>query len=271
MLTALVTLTLASGPVAPVPQEEPFDHDHEAWTAILEDVLEGGLVDYRGLRESPEALDAYLEQLAATTPEQHASWSREERFAFWINAYNAFTVQLIRDRGPVRSIKKLGGLFTTPWEIKFIPMPAFDPERKGKPITLDEIEHELVRPVFRDARVHAAVNCASLSCPPLRAEAFRAETLEAQLDEQVRAWLLDPGRNRLEPEDGRVRISKIFDWYESDFTAGREGRDSKRVLLWIADHVDDEGLAARLRRGARTLRVRHLDYDWSINAQRGRR
>ena len=87
----------------------------------------------------------------------------------------------------------------------------------------------------------------------------------------MRAWLLDPGRNRLEPEDGRVRISKIFDWYESDFTAGREGRDSQRVLLWIADHVDDEGLAARLRRGARTLRVRHLDYDWSINAQRGRR
>ena len=123
--------------------------------------------------------------------------------------------------------------------------------------------------VFR--QVHAAVNCASLSCPPLRAEAFRAESLEAQLDEQVRAWLLDPGRNRLEPEDGRVRISKIFDWYESDFTAGREGGDSQPVLLWIADHVDDEGLAARLRRGARTLRVRHLDYDWSINAQRGRR
>lgn len=271
MLAALVTLALAQGPVAPLPQAEAFDHDHAAWTAILEGALEGGLMDYRGLRESPEALDAYLAQLAATTPEQHAAWTREERFAFWINAYNAFTVRLIRDRGPVKSIKKLGGLFTTPWEIKFIPMPAFDPERKGKPITLDEIEHELIRPVFRDARVHAAVNCASLSCPPLREEAFRAKELDAQLDDQVRAWLVDPVRNQLEPEDGRVRISRIFDWYEPDFTAGREGSDSERTLLWIADHVGDEAVAARLRRGARTLRVRHLDYDWSINAQRGRR
>ena len=269
MLTALVTLTLASGPVAPVPQEEPFDHDHEAWTAILEDVLEGGLVDYRGLRESPEALDAYLEQLAATTPEQHASWSREERFAFWINAYNAFTVQLIRDRGPVRSIKKLGGLFTTPWEIKFIPMPAFDPERKGKPITLDEIEHELVRPVFRDARVHAAVNCASL-CPPLRAEAFRAETLEAQLDEQVRAWPLDPGRE-LAGARGRagadledLRLVRVG-LHRRARGSTPSGCCSGSPITWTTR------ACCAPPRGARTLRVRHLDYDWSINAQRGRR
>jgi hypothetical protein len=271
MIAAALTLSLALGPVAPPAQAQEFDHSHAAWTAILEDAVEDGFVDYKGLRESPEALDAYLAQLAATTPKQHAGWTRDERFAFWINAYNAFTIQLVRDRGPVKSIRKLGGFLSTPWKIKFIPMPGFDPEQKNKPITLDEIEHELIRPVFKDARVHAAVNCASASCPPLRTEAFRAKDLDAQLDEQVRIWLGDPTRNRLQPVDGKVRISEIFKWFDEDFIEGRKGKDSERVLLWIADHVGDEALAERLRKGARTLKIRYLDYDWSINAKRDRR
>lgn len=260
MLTAvLLTIPLAL-PDPPVATGD-FDHAHAAWTAILEEHLEDGLVDYAALRRAPAALDAYLADLAATTPAEHAKWTREKRFAFWINAYNAFTIQLVRDGGPVMSIKELGGWFSTPWEKKFIPMPAFDPEGKGKEITLDEIEHELIRPVFDDARVHAAVNCASMSCPPLRAEAYRAADLDEQLDDQVRQWLGDPKRNDLEVREGKIRVSRIFDWYDGDF-----GKKDAAVIRWIADHVADEALAKGLRERAGGLKLRYLDYDWSINA-----
>ena len=247
------------------PQAE-FDHTHAGLTAVYGVALSGGLIDYAGLRAKPKALDAYLKQLAATTPAQHAKWSRDQRFAFWINAYNAFTIQLIRDEGPVKSIKDLGGFFSSPWEKKFIPMPAFDPEKKNKKITLDEIEHELLRPVFKDARVHAAINCASLGCPPLRATAFSAEGLGEQLDDQVGVWLADPTRNQVSPKGGKIRVSKIFDWFEEDF-----GKNDEAVARWIADHVGDEAVAKALRAAAKEVDVRYLDYDWKINAQSGKR
>ena len=231
---ALLAPLLASFGPAPTPQAE-FDHSHAKLTAVLESALSGGLVDYAGLRKDKAPLNAYLKDLEATTPAQHKAWTREQRYAFWINAYNAYTIKLIRDEGPVKSIKKLGGLFSSPWEKKFINLPAFDPERKNKKLTLDEIEHEILRPTYKDARVHAAVNCASMGCPPLRGEAFQAERLDEQLDEQVAIWLGDP------------------------------------TVKWVADHVGDEALAKALRDKAGDLKVKYLDYDWGINAQNGKR
>ena len=243
-----------------------FDHSHAGLTLILEDALENGLVDYAALRKSPAALDAYLAALESTSPAQQAKWTSGERFAFWINAYNAYTLKLIRDEGPVKSIKDLGGLFSSPWKKKFIPLNAFDPERKNKKLTLDEIEHEILRPTFKDARVHAAVNCASLGCPPLRAEAFQGARLNAQLADQVAIWLRDTKRNQVRPVNGKVRISKIFDWFDDDFGKGDEG-----VIRWIADNVGDAPLADSLRAQAGDLKLKYLSYDWKINAAPGKR
>ncbi|MEM6567034.1 MAG: DUF547 domain-containing protein [Planctomycetota bacterium] len=244
-----------------------FDHTHAGLTAILGAVLDdAGLVDYAELRRSPAALDAYLAGLAATTPADHADWTREQRYAFWINAYNGFTLKLIRDEGPVSSIKKLGGLFSTPWEKKFIPMPAFDPDGKRKPLTLDEIEHQILRPTLKDGRVHAAVNCASMGCPPLRAEAFQGAKLDEQLSDQVAIWLADSSRNQVRPKDGAIRVSKIFKWFSKDF-----GKSRENVVRWVADHVADEAVSRELRAGADKLKVKYLAYDWGVNAQPGKR
>jgi len=262
----LATIASAGPPAATAQLSTGFDHTHAGLTKVLGDVLEDGLVDYAALRKSPADLDAYLASLAATTPAQHAKWSRDQRFAFWINTYNGYTLQLIRDEGPVKSIKKLGGFFSSPWEKKFIPLPAFDPERKNKKITLDEIEHEILRPTFKDARVHAAVNCASVGCPPLRGEAFQADRLDEQLSEQVAVWLADTARNQVRPEGGKIRVSKIFDWFAKDF-----GKSDENVVRWIADHVGDEGLAKQLRSNAKSLKVKYVSYDWGINAQKGKR
>jgi hypothetical protein len=266
-LTSAITLAAASpAPLAHPVQAPEFDHTHAGLTSVYDVALKGGLIDYAGLRAKPKALDAYLAQLARTTPAQHATWSRDQRFAFWINAYNAYTIQLIRDEGPVKSIKDLGGFFSSPWEKKFIPMPAFDPEGKNKKLTLDEIEHELLRPVFKDARVHAAINCASMGCPPLRATAFSAEGLDDQLEDQVGVWLSDPTRNQVSPSGGKIRVSKIFDWFKEDF-----GKKDAAVARWIADHVKDEGIANALRAAAGDIDVKYLDYDWKVNAQSGKR
>lgn len=262
-------LTLAAGspaPALPSAQGAEFDHTHAGLTAVYEVAMSGGLIDYSGLRANPRALDTYVAGLARTTPAQHASWSRDQRFAFWINAYNAYTIKLIRDEGPVKSIKDLGGLFSSPWEKKFIPMPAFDPDKKNKKLTLDEIEHKLLRPVFKDARVHAAINCASMGCPPLRATAFSAEGLSDQLNDQVGVWLSDPTRNQITPKGGKIRVSKIFDWFKKDF-----GKKDSAIAGWIADHATDEGTAKALRAAAKDIDVKYMDYDWKVNAQPGKR
>lgn len=270
LVPAALVLSVAALGASPSPQKAEFDHGHKGLTAVYEAALKDGLIDYAGLRANPKPLDAYLAAISSTTPAQHATWTRDQRFAFWINAYNAFTIQLIRDEGPVKSIKDLGGFFSSPWEKKFIPMPAFDPEKKNKKITLDEIEHELLRPVFKDARVHAAINCASMGCPPLRATAFTADGLGEQLDDQVAVWLGDTSRNQIHPTGGKIRVSKIFDWFEEDF-----GKNDAEVIRWIAGHVGTnesaQALQKRLRDQAAKLDVRYLDYDWKVNAQKGRR
>ena len=265
-LHVTLLLSVAALTVGGRSPDDPFDHAHAGLGAVLDRVLEEGLVDYAELRRSPEALDSYLASLADVTPRELGSWSRSERFAYWINAYNAFTLQLVRDEGPVKSIKKIGGWFGSPWKKRFIPMAGFDPKGKGRKLCLDDIEHGILRPQFVDARLHAAVNCASLGCPPLRAEPYRGTVLDRQLRDQVRSWLMDADRNNLRQVKGAIQVSKIFDWFEEDF-----GGKDEAVVNWIAEQLGDPELAGALRRASPELRVRYMDYDWGLNALPERR
>lgn len=254
----LATTLVAALQAGPAPAAAAFDHDHRALGALLARHVRGDRVDYAGLVEDRAALQACLDTFAAVEPAAFATWTEPQRFAFWIDAYNAFTLALVADHYPLASIKDIGGLFDSVWDRRFVPLGALFPEAGQEKLSLNDLEHEILRPRFRDARVHAAINCASESCPPLRAEPYVAERLDHQLDEQARRWLADPTRNRYELSAGMLRLSRIFDWFEEDFR-----RDAGSVQAWVARYAPTE-VAERIR-AEEGLRIRYLDYSWKLN------
>jgi hypothetical protein len=276
-LTLLVALAPAActprpevpAPLGPVPtraaQDAPaqvqpaFDHEHAAWTAVLRQHVRGDRFDYAALARDRKALDGYLDALGKVTREQYQGWERAQRYSFWINAYNAWTVRRVVDGWPVKSIRDLGDEKLSVWDRELVPLAHLVPELERKLLTLNDVEHKILRPTFLDPRVHAAVNCASLGCPPLRAEAFTATGLEAQLDQQVRGWLADRTRNRFDRQAGEVELSQVFEWFAADFA--RVGG----ALNWIARFRADD---APWLTGPKLPAVSYLEYDWTINAPR---
>ena len=262
-------LVLASLPHASVRAQAPgFDHSHAAWTALLRQhvVLLGGgqasQLRYAAMAVDRAALKAYLAQLSAVPAAAFDAFSKPQQIAFLINAYNAFTVELILTRYPqLESIRDLGGFLSKPWSIRNIPL-------LGRLMTLDEIEHDTLRARGRydDPRIHFAVNCASVGCPMLREEAFVAERLEAQLEEQAARFMADRSRNRYAA--GKLEVSRIFDWYGKDFALGHKGITS--LPAFMARHADRlaDAPADRERIRGQALPVSFLDYDWKLNDAR---
>lgn len=251
-------------------QSDAFDPSHAAWTSLLRRhvrVLRGGQasqVAYAGMAADRGALKAYLDGLSAVTPVRFAAWPRPERQAFLINAYNAFTVELILTRYPdLTSIKALGSLLSSPWKRKWIAL-------LGSTVSLDDIEHGMLRKRgdYDDPRVHFAVNCASIGCPALREEAFTAPRLEAQMEEQTERFMADRQRNRFDPQRGRLELSKIFDWYGEDFRLGHRGIASLPAFAArFADTLADApGDRERVRAGRADIAF--TDYDWALNVAR---
>ena len=219
--------------------------DHGIWDALLHEFNHQGRVDYAGLKREENRLDAYLGVLAGIDPR---SLGRDEQFAFYINAYNAWTVKLILTGYPgVESIKDLGSLLKSPWKKKLV-------EINGEILTLDHIEHDILRPRFKDPRVHFAVNCASKSCPVLYGEAFVGRRLHAQLDEATRQFINDGRFNRLEGKT--LYVSSIFKWFKKDFNGD--------IIGFIERYASPE-LKASLIANRKDLKVAYLVYDWSLN------
>lgn len=261
LLACCVEAASTSPARPPAPREAtaaaPFDHQHAAWTKVLAAHVRGDLFDYAALAKDRAGLDGYLAGLEAVTPEELSGWTREERYAFWINAYNAYTIRRVIDDYPLESIRDLDKAFglSSVFDSEFIPMEALHPKGENEELSLNDIEHEILRAKFQDARVHAAINCASASCPPLRAEAFVAERLDDQLDEQMKAFVRDPQRNRLKRDEGVIRISEIFKWFDEDFE-----RDAGSVKKFIARYAPAEEKDFVLE-----AKVKYLDYSWALN------
>lgn len=206
------------------------------------------LVDYRALAADPD-YQAALRNLASADPEALATDA--ERFAFWVNAYNLLAIETVVDRYPIASIKDAGSFLFPVWKRKVGTV-------GGRAMSLDEIEHGILRKRFREPRVHFAIVCASLSCPDLRAEPYVAERLDAQLAEQTSAFLGNPTKGLVPGEDGRsARVSSIFRWFADDFA------DAGGVAAFVRAHAPS-AVAARIA-GLDDAGLTYLDYDWSLN------
>lgn len=262
-LQGLLAFGLFTGPGEQA-QAQAFDHQHAAWTALLKQhvrVYDGGTssrLRYAGMAADRAALDAYTASLSALPRAAFEAFSTQQQMAFLINAYNAFTVELILTRWPdLKSIKDLGSLIQSPWKKKFFPL-------LGEQRHLDWIEHEQLRPRYQDPRVHAAVNCASIGCPALRPEAFVAPRLDAQFDDGMQRFMGDRTRNRV--AGGKLEVSMIFKWFREDFEQGRLGyRQLNDVFARHAVQLSDQPEEQRKLR-ERALSPSFLDYDWSLNA-----
>lgn len=219
-------------------QEESLQNiSHDLWDELLSRYVDDrGRVNYRGMKDERAKLNRYLNLLASNVPDN--SWSRSAEMAYWINAYNAFTVDLILKNYPLKSIMDLDGGKT--WDIKRITL-------GGKSYSLNQIEHDILRPKFKDARIHFAVNCAAQSCPKLWNRAWTASNLDANLQRMTREFI---SSSHNDINAGRLRLSRLFDWYAEDFGD-------------IRDFVDRYS-SVKVRPDAL---ISFMEYDWALNDQ----
>lgn len=241
--------------------------NHVAWNTLLKKhvvVLRGGQVtqvDYAGLKAQRSELKQYLSTASAISRPDFDQWSKSEQLAFLLNAYNAWTVELILTEYPnITSIKELGSLLQSPWKKRFIPL-------LSDTRSLDDIEHDLIRGSgrYNDPRIHFAANCASIGCPALRPEAYVAERLEAQLEDATQKFLSDRSRNRIEGDT--LKVSSIFKWYRDDFEKGWRGANTLERFLAIYHGPLGLNAASVKRLAAGEIDIDFLDYDWRLNAK----
>lgn len=247
---------------------------YEDYAAVLTTyVNQQGMVNYRSLKASPQRLNFFLAGLAAMAPDLYQKWDDKEKIAFWINAYNALTLKAIIDHYPIRasffkgfvyprnSIRQIPGVWDT---LRF-------PVMKKK-MTLDDIEHEVLRKEFNEPRIHLALVCAAMGCPPLRAEPYEGAKLDRQLDDQARVFLANPQKFRIDRSQGKVYLSSIFKWFGGDFlkTFGTDqafqgfSPEERAVLNFVSQYFEP-GDRDYLLQGKYTLV--YLDYDWFLNEQ----
>jgi len=266
LIRTVCTLTLCLVSLA----AQAFDHSHAAWNKLLEQHVvvnaqgTASTVRYAGLKAERAALKRYLDTLSAVKVEEYRGWSRDQKLAFLINAYNAFTVELILSKYPkLDSIKDLGTFLSSPWKQTFFTL-------LGKKESLDGIEHDRIRaPGAVDApRIHAAVVCASIGCPMRRNEAYVDTRLDAQLEDQMTRFLRDRSRNRFDAASNTLFVSKIFDWYAADFTNGHRGFDSLKTSFAHYSNALSDAPAERARIKQGHYQIEYLDYDWRLNDAR---
>ena len=254
-ITILVLAASATSAAAALP-------DTAAYARVLERfVTDDAHVRYAALKAGPTDLDEYLDSLATLDPKGIEALPEADRIALWVNAYNAITLKTIIDsypiqgrglsalRYPASSIRQISGAWTDRgWVVA------------GSKMSLDDIEHKILRKRFHEPRVHMALVCAALGCPPLRAEPYDGARLGEQLDDQARRYLASPFGMKLEPERRRIAVSAIFKWFAGDF----DKEDGVRAFL--TRYAPE---AARADLADSKTKITFLDYDWSLNEAQG--
>ena len=218
-----------------------------AQTSIFNDLLQkhvtkNGIVDYKSFKNDETKLDSYISYLEKTSPSN--SWSKNKQKAFWINAYNAYTIKIILKNYPLKSIMDIKEEGKTAWKIPFAKV-------GGKTYTLDHIEHQILRKDFSDPKIHVGVNCASGSCPKLGNKAFTEQNVEAELTRLMKDFVNDTSRNKITTK--KVQISSIFDWFKDDFT-------KKGSVIDFLNTYSDTEISPKAK-------ISFLKYDWTLNGK----
>ena len=232
------------------------------------------MINYHQLKSNRKQLDVFIKELGKLLPAQYKLWTEQKKISFWINCYNALTLKVIIDNYPIKpllfssfvyprnSIRQIKGVWD---KIQFTIM--------GKNLTLNFIEHDILRPKFKEPRIHMALVCAALGCPPLRNEPYIGEKLDVQLDDQTRRFLNNTAEFRTDSVNYHVFISSIFKWFGEDFIE-RYGTDDKfkgnkeserAVLYFISNYVN---LPDKILLKETTIKIKYIDYDWSLNEQK---
>ena len=257
------TLLIVSLCLGCLAQAKPIDHQYANWEALSKKHVRWlpdqnqSRTDYAGFKAEHAQLNLMLAELSDVTQAEFDQWTSAQQMAFLINAYNAFTVELILTKYPdLKSIKELGSLIQSPWKKKFFKL--FGVERN-----LDWIENDMLRARYKDPRIHVGINCASIGCPALRAEAYTSAKLDAQLEDGMRRFFSDKTRNRY--RDGKLEVSEIFKWFAEDFEKDNKGFNKVAdVFARYAAQLsaDTQGQAALHNK---SVPISYLPYDWKLN------
>jgi uncharacterized membrane protein YdjX (TVP38/TMEM64 family) len=256
----LFTALLFTAAIASAAQ---FDPAHPGFEALLKRYVTDGRVDYQGLKGDITALDHYLDRTASVSEAEFNAWSESERLVFLINLYNAATLRLIIDHYPIKSIKDIGNFLKGPWDQPVVDLFA-------KTITLNHLEHDIIRKHYNEPRIHLALVCAAKGCPTLRHEPYIAGKMDEQLDNQCRMYLSSPAGLRMDRDRKTVYFSSLFKWYGKDFVAGflpssgfsGLGKTQRAVANFCSGYLSASDGAYLQSAG---YSVKYLDYDWSLN------
>ncbi len=232
-----------------------FDHEHTLWGSVLSNYLsDEALFKYEDLKKDVNEnknheFVKYISSIQQLKGNEFSELNKNQQLAFLINAYNALTVKLILDNYPLKSIKEIGTFFKSAWKQNFFSL------LDGQIKNLDTIEHKWIRPKYKDYRIHAAVNCASISCPSLRFEPYLGSKLDDQLDQQMKLWLNDKTKNQVNSKNNVYTVSKIFDWYKDDFEKWGNG------VLKVINKFSPKSKNSE----ARKIKIRYMNYNWNLN------
>jgi hypothetical protein len=236
--------------------QNTFAQSNSLFTEVLQKYVKDGLVDYNNLKNDKEFKD-YLSQLSKTDPTE---FTKDEKLSFWINAYNAFTLQIVMVNYPINSITDLnkgGKLLNNPegktvWDKKFISI-------NDKKYSLNDIEHNILRKLD-EPRIHFALVCASISCPELRNEAYETKKIDEQLQDETKKFLNDKEKNHYDVKNKKAYISKLFDWFRVDF-----GDTDKNILMFISDYLPKD-ISTDISSDVSNWKIKYNNYNWNLNA-----
>ena len=222
-----------------------FDQTHQGLTTVLGEYVIEGSVDYKGLKTDPSGLKQYLTQTSSVTKNEFNNWSKNDQLAFLINVYNAETLDLIIENYPVKSIKDIDKDSGGPWEQPYVDL-------FGDKITLNALEHEVIRVEYPEPRVHFALVCAAKGCPVLIKEAYTGTNLENQLETQTKIFLSDSDKNSIDTENKLLQLSPLFDWFSEDFI-----KQSGSVIDYVNPYFGGKA--------APDFKIEYTFYDWDLN------